>query len=213
MTIKNLKKNINTILIISQLSSLLLPFIYAISAINNTDTQIIRNIFAVFLLIITAFAFWYAIAVHDASRKEKLNNSYEDSVKILFENKFDKICEKFFINFVSFITIGLFWIPENIRTNNTKEIIIFLIITFLLGAPVYLAIDYYKEKGNSLLSYSLFSYSLVSSIIIPLFTLLFGASLLEQSSSGINFTFFVYPILLIAIIPLIYFYIYNKNKS
>jgi hypothetical protein len=160
MTIKKLKKNINTILYILQLSSLSLPFIYAIIALKNTDTDIIRNILAVLLLIITVFAFWYAITVHDAYRKKKLSNSYEDSVKILFENKFDKICEKLFLNFVSIITISLFRIPEDIRTNNTKYIIIYLIITFLLGAPVYLAIDHYKEEGNPLLSYSLFSYAL-----------------------------------------------------
>lgn len=216
MTIKNLKKNINTILTISQLSSLLLPFIYAIGALNNTDTQIIRNIFAVLLFIITALAFWYAITVHDAYRKKKLSNSYEDSVKILFENKFDKICEKLFLNFVSLITIGLFWIPENIRTNNTKDIIIFLIITFLLGAPVYLAIDCYKEKGNSLLSYLLFSYALTSNIAILLFTFFWCFSLLAEPILGLDTKsiLIIYPIFLfVFIIAFISFYFGEKNKS
>jgi hypothetical protein len=124
MTIKKLKKNINTILDILQLSYLSLPFIYAIIALKNTDTDIIRNILAVLLLIITGFAFWYAITVHDAYSKKKPSIPYEVSVKILFENKFDKICEKLFLNFVSLITISLFRIPEDIRTNNTKYIII-----------------------------------------------------------------------------------------
>lgn len=216
MTIKNLKKNINTILSISQLSSLSLPFIYAIGSLNNTDTQIIPSIFAVLLLIITALAFWYAITVHDVYIEKKLSNSYEDSVKILFENKFDKICEKLFLNLVSLITIGLFWMPENIRTNNTKDIIIFLIITFLLGAPVYLAIDRHKEKGDSLLSYSLFSYALASNVAIHLFTFFWGLSLLAKPILGLDTKsiLIIYPIFLfVVIIAFISFYFLEKNKS
>ena len=200
MTIKNLKKNINTILSISQLSSLSLPFIYAIGSLNNTDTQIIPSIFAVLLLIITALAFWYAITVHDVYIEKKLSNSYEDSVKILFENKFDKICEKLFLNLVSLITIGLFWMPENIRTNNTKDIIIFLIITFLLGAPVYLA----------------FSYALASNVAIHLFTFFWGLSLLAKPILGLDTKsiLIIYPIFLfVVIIAFISFYFLEKNKS
>ena len=122
MTIKKLKKNINIILNILQLSSLSLPFIYAIIALTNTDTGIIRNIVAVLLLIITGFAFWYVITVHDASSKEKTSNYYEVSVEILLENKFDKICEKLFLNFVSLITISLFRIPDDIFNINAFNI-------------------------------------------------------------------------------------------
>lgn len=216
MTIKKLKKNINIILNILQLSSLSLPFIYAIIALTNTDTGIIRNIVAVLLLIITGFAFWYVITVHDASSKEKTSNYYEVSVEILLENKFDKICEKLFLNFVSLITISLFRIPDDIRTNNTKYIIIYLIITLLLGAPVYLAINHYKEKGNSLLSYSLFSYALVSNITIHLFTLFLGFSLLAEPILGFDTKsiLIIYLIFLfVAIIALISFYFWEKNKS
>lgn len=216
MTIKKLKKNISTILNILQLSSLSLPFIYAIIALTNTDTDIIRNILAVLLLIITGFAFWYAITVHDAYSKKKPSNYYEVSVKILFENKFDKICEKLFLNFVSLITISLFRIPEDIRTNNTKYIIIYLIITLLLGAPVYLAINRYEEKGNPLLSYSLFSYALASNIAIHLFTFFLGLSLLAEPILGLDTKsiLIIYPIFLfVVIIALISFYFWGKNKS
>lgn len=216
MTIEKLKKNINTILNILQLSSLSLPFIYAINALKNTYTDIIRNILAVLLFIITELAFWYAITLHDAYRKKKLSNSYEDSVEILFENKFDKICEKLFLNFVSLITICLFMIPEDIRTNNTKYIIFYLILTFLFGAPVYLAINHYKEKGNALLSYSLFSYALVSNITIHLFTLFLGFSLLAEPILGFDTKsiLIIYLIFLfVAIIALISFYFWEKNKS
>lgn len=216
MTIEKLKKNINTILNILQLSSLSLPFIYAINALKNTYTDIIRNILAVLLFIITGLAFWYAITLHDAFRKKKLSNSYEDSVKILFENKFDKICEKLFLNFVSLITICLFMIPEDIRTNNTKYIIFYLILTFLFGAPVYLAIDRYKEKGNSILSYLLFSYALISNIVIPIVTFFLGGSLLLEPILGLDTKsiLILYPIsLFLVIIALISCYFWEKNKS
>lgn len=116
---------------------------------------------------------------------------------------------------MSLITISLFWIPEDIRTNNTNYIIFYLIITLILGAPVYLTIDRYKEKEKLLLSYSLFSYALVSNIVIQLFTFFWGLSLLAEPILGLvtKSFLFIYPIFLFGfIIVLSCFYFLEKNK-
>jgi hypothetical protein len=81
-----------------------------------------------------------------------------------------------------------------------------------------LAIDCYKEKGNSLLSYSLFLYALASNIVIIFFTFYLGLSLLTELKPILGFDtkyiLIIYPIFLfLVIIALIRFYFLKKNKS